>query len=104
MKKHHEDLAKPAISKSEQHIVTLPINFSKVSFTSMTFDNFDYNDKSTTSGASSTHDTISVLFQEIPTIKVSKSKKSEISLENVDMKVKLYCHEVVSFSASKHTN
>ena len=69
MKKHHEDLAKPAISKSEQHIVTLPINFSKVSFTSMTFDNFDYNDKSTTSGASSTMIQYQFFFKKFPLLK-----------------------------------
>ena len=69
MKKHHEDLAKLAISKSEQHIVPLPMNFSKVSFTLTKFDNFDHNDKSATSGTSSTHDTGSVLFKKFPLLK-----------------------------------
>ena len=69
IKKHHVDLAKLAISKSEQHIVPLPMNFSKVSFTLAAFDNFDHNDKCTTSGTSSTYDTVSVLFREVPLLK-----------------------------------
>ena len=93
-----------AISQSEQQIVLLPMNFSKVSFTLATFDNFDHNYKSTTPSTSSTHDTVSVLFQEIPPIKESKPTKSEISLENVNMKVKLQCQEVILFSTSKHLN
>ena len=104
MKKHPEDLKKLAISQSEQQIVPLPMNFSQVSFTLATFDNFDHNDKSTTSGTSSTHDTVSFLFQEIPSIKESKPTKSEISLENVNMKVKLHCQELIPFSPSKHLN
>ena len=63
MKKHREDLAELATSKSEQHIVLLPMSFSKARFTLAAFDNFDHNDKSTTSGTPSTHDTVSVLFQ-----------------------------------------
>ena len=33
---------------------------------------------------------------------MGKSIKSEISLENVDMKVKLKCQELIPFSTSKH--
>ena len=80
-----------------QHIVPLLMNF--FSFTLVGFDNSDHNDKSTTSCTSSTHGTASVLFHEIPSIKVS-----EISLENIDMKVKLRCQEIIPFSTSKHIN
>ena len=104
MKKHREDLAKLPISKKEQHTFPLPMNFCKVSFTLAHFDNFDHNDKNTMFGTSSTHDTVSVLFQEVPSIKVSKPTKIEISLENVNMKVKLQCQEVVPFSTSKLIN
>ena len=104
MKKHREDLAKLPISKKEQHTFPLPMNFCKVSFTLAHFDNFDHNDKNTMFGTSSTHDTVSVLFQEVPSLKVSKPTKIEISLENVNMKVKLQCQEVVPFSTSKLIN
>ena len=40
--------------------------------------NFDHNDKSTTPGTLSTHDTVSVLFQEVFSIKFNKPTKSEI--------------------------
>ena len=100
MKKHREDLVKLAISKSEQHIVPLPMTFSRVSFTLATLDNFDHNDKSTMSGTSRTHDIVSVLFQNIPSN--LKPTKSEISLENVDMKVKLQRQEYIPFSTNKH--
>ena len=68
MKKHREDLPKLVSPKSEQQIVPLPMNFSKLSFTLAAFANFDHNDKSTMSDTSSTHDTVSVLFQEVPSI------------------------------------
>ena len=61
MKKHREDLAKLVFPKSEQQIVPLSMNFSKVSFTLAAFANFDHNDKSTTSGTSSTHATRLIL-------------------------------------------
>ena len=104
MKKHLEDLAELAISKSEQHVVPLPINVSKVSFTLTAFDNFGHNDKSTKFGTLSTHDTVSFLFKEVPSIKLSTPTKSKISLENVDMKVKLQWQEVIPFSTSKQIN
>ena len=44
------------------------MSFLKVSFTLATFDNFNYNDKNTTSGTSSTHDTVALLLQEVPSI------------------------------------
>ena len=68
------------------------------------FNNFAHNDKNTKYGTSSTHDRVSVLFQEVPSIKVRKPTKSEILLENLDMKVNLQCQEVICFSTSKPIN
>ena len=96
MKKYRENLAKLAILKSEEYIVPLPMNFSKDSFTLAAFDNFDHNDKSTTSGTSTTHDTASVFFQKVPSVKMIKPTKSETSLETVNMKVTLQCQEIIA--------
>ena len=64
-KKSRRDLAKLLIWKSE---IPLPMNFSMVSFTLATFDNLNYNEKNTTSGTSSTHDIVSLLFQKVSSI------------------------------------
>ena len=69
MKKHREDLVELATSKSEQHIVLLPMSFSKARFTLAAFDNFDHNDKSTTSGTPSTHIQYQFFFNKFPLLK-----------------------------------
>jgi hypothetical protein len=62
MKQHRSDLAKYSLLKSYDG-VPLPSHFSPVSFTIGAFDNFDFNDKNSLSGAYHTHDTASILCQ-----------------------------------------
>ena len=58
-------------------------------------------DKITFSGKSGSHDTAITLFQEVPTKKVMKPKRSEVNLAAVKTLSKFACHELVPFSTEK---
>ena len=71
--------------ESGLNTVPFPNNFAKTKFTKGDFDNFDYNE-ATTSGLNSTHDTVCVLFQEFSNNTLQKPK---ISITSVNKQSKL---------------
>ena len=91
MKKHRNDLSKFAIANSSEFGLAIPSHFSPSTFTISAFDNLDYVDKIMLSGKSGSHDTVITLFQEIPTKKVMKPKRSEINVAAVKTLSKLAC-------------
>lgn len=60
--------------------IPLPSHFDKSLFTTAAFDNFDHND-ATESGLNSTHDTVSVLFQDDSNKRTLKPKISETQVD-----------------------
>ena len=104
MKKYCNGLAKFSIANSSEFGLPIPSHFSPSTFTIFTisaFDNFDHVDKNTFSGKSVSHDTVITLFQEIPTKKEMKPKRSEVNLAAVKTFSKLACQELVPFVTSR---
>ena len=66
-------------------------------FTIAAFDNFDHDDKNTTSGLSSSHDTVLTLFQEKPDKIQSKPEKSKCNLKHITIPDKLPCQEILPY-------
>ena len=66
-------------------------------FTVGAFDNFDHKDRTSLSGLSASHDTVSTLFQVKPSETSSKPNKSEYDLKNVGVIEKLYCQTVKGY-------
>ena len=93
IQKYRSNLAKHAI-KSSENTVPLPSHFSKEMFTVGAFDNFYHKDRTSLSGLSASHDTVSTLFQVKPSETSSKPNKSEYDLKNVDIIEKLDCQTV----------
>ena len=91
MKKHRNELAKFAIAISSEFSLAIPSHLSPSTFSISAFDNFDHVDKNMLSGKSGSHDTVFTLFQEIPTKKVMKPKRSEINVAAVKTLSKLAC-------------
>ena len=83
--------------KSTENNVPLPSHFSKEMFTVGAFDNFDHKDRTSLSGLSASHDTVSTLFQFKPSETSSKPNKSECDLKNVDIIEKLDCQSVKAY-------
>ena len=88
--------------KSSENNVPLPSHFNKEMFTIAAFDNFDHTDRTSLSGLSSSHATVSTLFQVKPSESVSKPKKSEFNLKNVDILEKLDCQNVKTYYKGKN--
>ena len=63
-----------------QNTIPLPSHFHKSNFTTAAFDNFDHNE-ATQSGLQSTHDTVSVLFQDATDKSCFKLKISSTSVD-----------------------
>ena len=97
IQKYRSNLAKHAILKSSENNVPLPSHFSKEMFTVGAFDNFDHKDRTSLSGLSASHDTVSTLFQVKPSETSSKPNKSEYNLKNVDIIEKLDCQTVKAY-------
>ena len=57
------NLAKFAISRSNDTGIPLPTHFSKSQFTIAAMDNFDHSDFNSLTGTAATHDTAMTLFQ-----------------------------------------
>ena len=66
-------------------------------FTVGAFDNFDHKDRTSLSGLSASHDTVSTLFQVKPSETSSKPNKSEYDLKNADIIEKLDCLTVKAY-------
>ena len=101
MKKHRNDLPKFAIANLSEFGLPISSHFSPSTLTISAFDSFDHVDKNTLSGKSGSHDTAITLFQKIPTNKVMKPKRSEISVAVVKTLSKLACQGLVPFSLDK---
>ena len=97
MKKHRNELAKFSVSQSSESGVPLSGHFSPNMFTIAAFDNFDHSDRNTLSGKSSTHDTVTTLFQEMSIEVVSKPNRSEINLKEIKSLSKLPFQELSHF-------
>ena len=78
--------------------VPLPSHFEKDKFTKGAFDNFDHNE-ATQSGLHSTHDTVSVLFQESSEVKLYKPNISctSINKKNRSLPENLQCQKLKNF-------
>ena len=101
IKQYRSNLAKYAMLKSSENNVPLPSHFNKGMFTIAAFDNFDHTDRTSLCGLSSSYDTVSTLFQVKPPESVSKPKKSEFNLKNVDILEKLDCQNVKTYYKGK---
>ena len=66
-------------------------------FTVGAFDNFDHKDRTSLSGLSASHNTVSTLFQVKPSETSSKPNKSKYDLKNVDIIEKLGCQAVKAY-------
>ena len=82
-KLHRKNLAKLAISRSNDTGIPLPTHFSKSEFTIAAMDNFDHSDFSSLTGTAGTHDTAMTLFQIKPESCCLKPLKSEIYLKDI---------------------
>ena len=85
-------------------VLSLVCHFSPNMFTIAAFDNFDHSNRNTLSGKSSTHDTITTLFQEMPIEIVSKPNRSEVNLKEIKSLSKLPCQELSHFVSNKTLN
>ena len=81
---HRNNLAKLAISRSNDTGIPLPTHFSKSQFTIAALDDFDHSDFNSLTGRALTHNTSITLFQ----IKLEsccvKPLQSEINLKDID--------------------
>lgn len=94
------DLAEYVLECGEQH-VPLPSHFRTDMFTVAAFDNFDHNE-STLSGLNSTHDTVSVLFQDKcggAEVEIKKPKIGETKVQHRQRSFKklLNCQTIQNF-------
>ena len=101
MKRHRSDLAKLTVAQTAPAGVPLPSHFSTKMFTLGAFDNFDHSDKNTLSEKSSSHDMVTVLFQERPKEIPSKPRRSEINFKGLNSQKKLQCQELCPYSSNK---
>lgn len=78
--------------------IPIPSNFHKNKFTTAAFDNFDHNE-ATLSRMGSTHDTVSVLFQDESNVIKRKPKISETSVKHGSrsFKIQLPCQKIRDF-------
>ena len=60
---HRNDLAKLAISRSNDTGIPIPTHFSKIQFTIAAMDNFDHSDFNSLTRTAGNHDTEMALFQ-----------------------------------------
>ena len=81
--------------QSSEFGVPLPGHFSPNMFTIAAFDNSDHSDRNTLSGKSSTHDTVTTIFQEMPV---------EVTLKEIKSLSKLPCQELSHFVSNKTFN
>ena len=102
------DLAERIITTAGDNRVPLPSVLEKTSPLNGALDNFDRNE-STLAGTSSTHDTILVLFQNVPTTLEKPPKESEISTRPfgaqnrsiVKLRSKVGCQQLIRIGALK---
>ena len=83
-KLHRNNLAKLAISRSNDTGIPLPTHFLKSQFTIAAMDNFDHSDFNSLTGTVATHDTAMVLFQIKTESCCANPLKSEINLKVTD--------------------
>jgi len=95
------DLANFIVENSADN-VPIPSHFDQTQFTIGAFDNFDHNEN-TISGLGSSHDTVSVLFQEKSLLKKMKPKISETSVfhGNRTFREELKCQKVTPISLKR---
>lgn len=89
-------LSSYTIQSCEKNSTPIPSHFCNNHFTIGAFDNFDFEDSSSLSGKSSTHDTAMVLFQDISSSPVGKPDVSTTGLEkrSCKLKTKLSCQKL----------
>ena len=80
LRRYHNDLASYVLSQNSDG-VPLPSHFQKNIHTTAAFDNFDHNEH-TPSGLGSSHDTVSILVQDIPDVINRKSNMSETLVQH----------------------
>ena len=97
VRKYREQLANYTVKAGSSN-VPIPSHFNTDDFTSAAFDNFDFNDRSSLSGTKSTHDTVTVLFQEISPNNLSSRKPalSEIGINRRPLKGLLPCQMITN--------
>ena len=99
-KLHRNNLAKLAISRSNDTGITLPTHFSKSQFTIAAMDNFDHSDFNSLTGTAGTHDTAMTLLQIKAESCCVKPLKSEINLRDID-RISLPYQQRENFSSNK---
>ena len=102
------DIAEQIISTAGDNRIPLPPVLESSSPLNAVMDNFDRNE-STLAGTGSTHDTILVLFQNVPTNKENPSDESDISTRpfsaqsrtTVKLRSKVHCQQLIRMGAMK---
>jgi hypothetical protein len=102
------DIAEQIISTAGDNRIPLPPVLESSSPLNAAMDNFDRNE-STLAGTGSTHDTILVLFQNVPTNKENPSDESDIltrpfsaqSRTTVKLRSKVHCQQLIRMGAMK---
>ena len=102
------DIAEQIISTAGDNRIPLPPVLESSSPLNAAMDNFDRNE-STLAGTGSTHDTILVLFQNVPTNKENPSDESDISTRpfsaqsrtTVKLRSKVHCQQLIRMGAMK---
>lgn len=93
-------LAAYAVKSGESTSVPIPSHFSKKEFTIGALDNFDFEDNSSLSGTSSTHDTVMVLFQDFSNDVLNGKgsvKAAGINKRSCKLATQLPCQKVQSY-------
>ena len=87
----------------EKVLVLIPSHFSKDMFIIAAFDNFDHQDRSSTTGMNSSHDTVSTLFQVKPDHTLSKPLRNSVSMKTLPGSVSLVlrCQKLIPFKGIK---
>ena len=91
------------MSDANERKVPFPSYFETSSFTLLPFDNFDHTDITTLSSQDSSCETAITLFQEKPSIRISKSSKSEVDIPSVEHIDKLPCQDLIHYNSTKGT-
>lgn len=96
--RYRNDLARYTVLMARKENVPLPSHFDVNMFTTAAFDNFDHNE-STFTGSGSSHDTVSVLFQDKSELELKKPKLSEVSMRHGDrtFRLELNCQKLLEY-------